>query len=75
MLSTAMHRRIEHIAPELLICRSPASICNYIFSAALRTFGGGGGGGGGGGSTQKALASRAPPQTPVGKLTALPHTP
>ena len=35
MLSTAMHWCIEHIAAELLICSSPASICNYIFSAVF----------------------------------------
>ena len=62
---------LEHIAAELLTCRYPASISNYIFSAVFTC----GGGGGGGGSTQKALGSRAPPQTPVGELTALPHTP
>ena len=39
----------------------------------LHTFGGGGGGGGV--STQKALASGAPPQAPLGELTALPQTP
>ena len=38
VLSTAMHRRIEHIAAELLICRSPASISNYIFSAVFTYF-------------------------------------
>ena len=36
-----MHRRIEHIAAELLICRSPASISNYIFSAVFTYFWGG----------------------------------
>ena len=36
-----MHRRIEHIAAELLICRSPASISNYIFSAVFTYFLGG----------------------------------
>ena len=41
VLSTAMHRRIEHIAAELLICRSPASISNYIFSAVFTYFLGG----------------------------------
>ena len=44
VLSTAMYRRIEHIESELLICRSPASICNYIFSAVFTYFWGGGGG-------------------------------
>ena len=38
MLSTAMYRRIEHIEAELLICCSPASICNYIFSAVFTYF-------------------------------------
>ena len=38
MLSTAMHWRIEHIEAELLICRSPALICNYIFSAVFMYF-------------------------------------
>ena len=66
VLSTAMHRRIEHIAAELLICRSPASISNNIFYAVFTYFLGF--------STQKALASGAGPQTPVGKLTALPRT-
>ena len=64
MLSTAMPRRIEHIAAELLICRSPASICNYIFYVLL-----------GGFSTQKALASGAPPQIPVGELPTPPSWP
>ena len=41
VLSTAMHRRIEHIAAELLICCSPASISNYIFSAVFTYFWGG----------------------------------
>ena len=41
VLSTAMHRRIEHIAAELLICRSPASNSNYIFSAVFTYFLGG----------------------------------
>ena len=41
VLSTAMHQRIEHIAAELLICRSPASISNYIFSAVFTYFLGG----------------------------------
>ena len=36
-----MHRRIEHIEAELLICRSPASISNYIFSAVFTYFLGG----------------------------------
>ena len=36
VLSTAMHRRIEHIAAELLICRSPASITFLV--QFLRTF-------------------------------------
>ena len=38
MLSTAMHWRIKHIEAELLICRSPALICNYIFSAVFMYF-------------------------------------
>ena len=41
VLSTAMHRRIEHIAAELLICQSPASNSNYIFSAVFTYFLGG----------------------------------
>ena len=36
-----MHRRIEHIAAELLICRSPASNSNYIFGAVFTYFLGG----------------------------------
>ena len=36
-----MHRRIEHIAAELLICQSPASNSNYIFSAVFTYFLGG----------------------------------
>ena len=44
MMSMVMHRHIEHIAAELLICRSPASICNYILVQFLRRF-----------STQKCL--------------------
>ena len=33
-----MHRRIERMQAELLICRSPASIYNYILSAVLGVF-------------------------------------
>ena len=60
-ISLEICRCIEHIAAELLIHRSPASIGSYIFSAdfAYMYIRGGGGGGGGGGSTQKALASGA----------------
>ena len=41
VLSTAMHRCIEHIAAELMICQSPASNSNYIFSAVFMYFLGG----------------------------------
>ena len=53
MLSTAMHRRIEHLAAELLICRTPASICNTFLVQLLRFFFFLGGGGGGGGVLRK----------------------
>ena len=38
VLSTAMHRRTEHIEAALLICQSPASNSNYIFSAVFTYF-------------------------------------